>query len=61
VHFRYPYLGSLKPDILELSDAMLSDHPIMWAECGTLFVEGPFERVRRYLDTDYFTITEINV
>jgi hypothetical protein len=61
IQYSFPYLGGQEPATLEVTEELLASYPIMWADGGFVFVEHLFDRIREYLDLDYFTVTEVAV
>jgi len=59
LEFTYPYLGGDEPGMLEVSQDMLKEYPILWADCGIILTESIYGRLDRYIDRDYFNVTEI--
>jgi hypothetical protein len=59
VSFTYPYLGMEEPDVLEVSEEMLLAYPILWAPCGIVMTEKLYEKLDKYIDKDYFSVTGV--
>jgi hypothetical protein len=54
-------LGDPKREVYNLSERLLRDYPIVRAYFGILFSDSAFERIRDFIDWDYFSKAEAEV
>jgi hypothetical protein len=53
--------GDDEPEVSPLSERMLSDYSMVWTLRGTAFMPEAFMRVERFLDLEYYAVTDVRI